>query len=256
MKNKKNWVIISAILFVITMVTNFLGAAGNINGMSQEAISDKYHTMITPAGFTFSIWGVIYVFILLFLVISFLSKNEDLNEKTYKYFSLTCVFNAIWIVCFSYELLWASVIAIVLLLATLYLCHESLKEGKDCKTKTTGAVAFGLYAGWVTAATTLNVFLTIKAMNLQAVFGLSETGWSVIALILALAIYLFVSSKVKNPLYTVAGAWAYFGIFSSVSESSMSSTALLGVLIAGMIVLIVVSVYRFIKNSNSLLPID
>ena len=46
---------LNAIFFILTLVVNTLGSLGIINAMSQSDVSDKYFTLITPAGFTFSI---------------------------------------------------------------------------------------------------------------------------------------------------------------------------------------------------------
>lgn len=60
----KKKAILNVGLLLLTFLINFLGASGFINGISQADVSDKYHTLITPAGFTFSIWGIIYTLIL------------------------------------------------------------------------------------------------------------------------------------------------------------------------------------------------
>lgn len=54
----------NVVLLLFTFFVNFLGGSGRINGMSQAAVSDKYNTLITPAGYTFSIWGIIYSLLL------------------------------------------------------------------------------------------------------------------------------------------------------------------------------------------------
>ena len=57
---KKKTSIISMILFGITILANYLISFNFIPGvLSQKYVSDKYPTPITPASFTFSIWGVI-----------------------------------------------------------------------------------------------------------------------------------------------------------------------------------------------------
>lgn len=64
-----------AFLFVIIAVIAFSfavsipGSPFLINGMTQKDISDQFFTAITPAGFTFSIWSVIY---LSWLILGFL----------------------------------------------------------------------------------------------------------------------------------------------------------------------------------------
>lgn len=60
---------------------NFLGGIGRINGMSQAAVSDKYHTLITPAGYIFSIWGIIYSLLLVWTDnMAFHSKKTEYEK--------------------------------------------------------------------------------------------------------------------------------------------------------------------------------
>ena len=49
------------VMFILTVIFNALTAAGKI-GKSQKELSDKYPTLLTPPGYAFSIWGVIYFF--------------------------------------------------------------------------------------------------------------------------------------------------------------------------------------------------
>lgn len=70
----KAW--LNLVLFLVTLAVNTLGALGFINGMSQKEISDTYPTLITPSASTFSIWGVIYVLLLIALVYMVV-KHQD-----------------------------------------------------------------------------------------------------------------------------------------------------------------------------------
>ena len=77
---------LNAIFFILTLVVNTLGGLGIINDMSQSDVSNKYFTLITPAGFTFSIWSVIYGLIAASLVVLYLRREtsyyqRDLDKK-------------------------------------------------------------------------------------------------------------------------------------------------------------------------------
>ena len=52
-----SWLIVT--LFALVM--NYLATSLPLNGMSTKALSDGLSTLITPAGFTFGIWSLIYV---------------------------------------------------------------------------------------------------------------------------------------------------------------------------------------------------
>ena len=64
--------------FIITVGFNVLTSTGVI-GKTQAELSAKYTTLLTPPGYTFSIWGVIYFFWAL-LVICQLVPNKYLSQ--------------------------------------------------------------------------------------------------------------------------------------------------------------------------------
>lgn len=66
------------IMFILTVVFNILTSTGVI-GKTQKELSDKYMTLITPPGYAFSIWGVIYFFWAAFIVLQFF-PNRYLSQ--------------------------------------------------------------------------------------------------------------------------------------------------------------------------------
>lgn len=61
--------IVAIIVITFSFAVSIPGSPFLINGMTQKDISDQFFTAITPAGFTFSIWSVIY---LSWLILGFL----------------------------------------------------------------------------------------------------------------------------------------------------------------------------------------
>lgn len=68
-----------AVLYVGTMIINYLAGAGKL-GTKIGTISDKYYTLITPPGYTFGIWGVIYFLWGLFVLLQLL-PNRFLSQS-------------------------------------------------------------------------------------------------------------------------------------------------------------------------------
>ncbi len=56
------------VAFAIVILLNFLSNALPINGQTMPEISAKYPSLFTPAGFTFAIWGAIYLGLLVFVI--------------------------------------------------------------------------------------------------------------------------------------------------------------------------------------------
>jgi hypothetical protein len=75
------------VMFILTVIFNALTAAGKI-GKSQAALSDKYLTLITPPNYTFSIWGVIYFFWAVSVLLQLLPNKYMSQPKMFYSMSL------------------------------------------------------------------------------------------------------------------------------------------------------------------------
>lgn len=58
---KKNLFFANGFAFALMVAVNYLSNAGVLNGNSMKTISDRYFNYFTPAGYAFSIWGLIYI---------------------------------------------------------------------------------------------------------------------------------------------------------------------------------------------------
>lgn len=172
---QKVWVSIT--LFIATLIANFLGGTGRINGMSQGDVSNQYSTLITPASFTFSIWSVIYTLLAISLVVLLLKHRQDyyrrVIDRTSVLFWLTCVLNIAWIVSFSYLQIGLStifILAYVILLALL--CLQLLDLHQNARWLL--PITFGLYTGWLFIATVVNMAAFLVQIEWDG-FGIAET---------------------------------------------------------------------------------
>lgn len=257
--NTKKFAWLNMLFFLITLGINALGSMGFFNGMSQKAISDKYHTLITPAPLTFSIWGLIYVLVFISLIFMIVKEKDPKVKRLITLFTpafiLSSIFNSAWIVLFSYEIIGISTIFIFGLLIVLTTINKKLLENKIDVSYKLPALAFGLYAGWVTIATVVNVSVFLLSINWNG-FGISETIWAPLTLLISLLIVAFIAYKLKNASYPLPIAWAFYGIYlemNRLAESVSYGSFMKPVLIVGIIVLLVLSVLQFKKNKMSIL---
>ena len=233
------------IMLLLVFVFNFLTGTGLINDLSQADISAMYPTKITPAGFAFSIWGVIYTLVLV-AIVWMLYKNKDneiskIIQATAWWFNLSALANILWTVTFSYLKLPLSTVLIFVLLIALVMILINLSK-LNFKIKAIFPLAFGMYAGWVMIATVVNIAASLVQLEWNG-FGISELMWANIILVVALVIVFLVTYKTTNIIIPLPVAWAYFAIFKAES----SNVALIGVF-----VLIAISVYQLYINKYSL----
>lgn len=256
-RRKQAWV--NLIFLAVTLVINTLGAIGLINGMTQKEISDKYLTLITPSPSTFSIWSVIYSLLLISMIAMIINNNNSYYQRAVdqisKLFRISCILNIVWIVTFSFVLVEISVLFIFGFVITLALISRKLLEIHEGK-RWLLPVSFGLYGGWLFIATVVNAAAALVKLNWSG-FGLTQETWGIIMLIVAILLLIVVVLKIRNAIFPLPIAWAYFGInqfLKSPSGFNGEFPTLQTVALIGMSVLIIISVILFIRNHFSILP--
>lgn len=254
---KQAW--INFIFFAVTLVVNTLGAIGLINGLSQKEISDRYVTLITPSPSTFSIWSVIYTLLLVSMIVMIIKQKDPYYQKVVdqisNLFRLSCVLNAVWIVTFSFVLVEISVLFILAFVIVLALISQKL-SGFHERQRWLLPVTFGLYGGWLFVATVVNAAAALVKLNWSR-FGLSEETWGIIMLLVAILLLIVVVWKLRNAVFPLPIAWAYWGIYQFLKAPEGFKGAyptLQTVSLIGLVVLLLIAVILFVKNRSGVLP--
>jgi len=205
------------VAFVLTVIVNSLaGSTTLLGGKNTAQISDANPTLITPAGYVFSIWGVIYILLGVFVVYQALPSQhgKDFQKRIGWLFVLSSMANIVWLFLWQFELLSLSVILMFLLLTTLILIYLRLGIGKSTvstREKLAVHVPFSVYLGWITIASIANVSVTLVSLNWDG-FGISPETWAIPIIVVALAISLLVVTTRKDVAYALVVVWALFGI--------------------------------------------
>ena len=119
---------INILFFAVMIVMNYLANALPLNGKTTGALSDAFPNLFVPAGLTFSIWGVIYLLLLVFCVTQFTSSNQAVISRIGWLFAVSCIFNALWIVAWHYDRLPLSVIIMLGMLVSLIWINIIVKD--------------------------------------------------------------------------------------------------------------------------------
>src|SRR5512136_2127788 len=120
---------ISVVLTILaTLVVNALANILPINGQNTGAISDRFHVYFVPAGYVFSIWGIIYIGLITFAIFQALpSERENPRlRSTGWWVSLGGLANIAWIILWHYEHFVLTLVAMLALLATLIITYLHL----------------------------------------------------------------------------------------------------------------------------------
>lgn len=157
------------------LIMNLLTGAQLIGLPAINDISDKYATPLTPAAYAFSIWSLIYVLLIIFVIyqardIRTLDKKNDLPTKIGPWFIIASICNGLWTFIFVKDLVLLSVIVLLLLTASLYIIINRLRIALDnAPIKTIAYVWWPIliYTGWVFVATIVNIASWLKSVGTE-----------------------------------------------------------------------------------------
>jgi len=205
-----------ALVYIIMVVTNYLANALPINNIDTGAVSGLYPNLFAPAGITFSIWGIIYLMLGLFVLYQFgvfkkINLKEDkLLNKIGIYFIISSIANALWIFSWHYGILWLSIILMLTILLSLIKINLLLLKNKS-KEFLFLKIPFSIYFGWITVATIANITAFLVSLSWNG-FGISENIWTIVILFVGAIIGILTSIRNKDIVYILVFVWAYFGI--------------------------------------------
>ena len=232
--------------FIWLIIVNALANTLALNGKTTGEISNLYPTQVTPAGYVFSIWGLIYALLLIFVIFQVLPSQRDkpfLWQVSFL-FALSCVFNISWLFLWHYGQIVLSVLPMFGLLATLIAIYLRLNIGKanvPIKERIYVHLPFSVYLGWITVASITNVAAALVSINWDG-WGLSDIYWGVIMIAIAAIITLAVIATRRDIAYSLVIVWALAGIAAKqgVNSTVLTAAAAGAVIIA--IALVVVNV--------------
>ncbi len=233
------WLNTLSLIFMLTM--NGLAGAGDFFGKSVGEVSRMNETLITPAGYAFSIWSFIFIGLIVYVVAQWVYRNtERANESLIPggiWFTVTNLANGFWVLAFVHERYILSVVLMLILLFGLTKLVIKLRlEIWDAPVRLMATVWWPLtfYYGWIIAATIVNISATLVALNWSA-FGIDETIWSVVMMAIATALYIFLIYNRCLRESAAAGIWALIAIYVKYEnmDLTVSRTALICAIIIG-----------------------
>lgn len=207
--------LLSAVFLAVTLYVNYLANALPLNGQNTGEVSGKFPNDFVPAGLTFGIWGLIYLFLLIFtgLLLFYAFRKVEVSpvlNEILPWFWLSCLMNGAWIFAFHYEF-W--IISLMIMLALLLsLLKVYILSGDAGKTiPLIVRLSFSIYLGWISVATLANVTLLLVSGGHRLSF-LPEYVWSTILMTLASGLGIFFVKAKGDLAYGLVIAWALFGI--------------------------------------------
>ena len=211
--------ILNMLALIATIIINYLSNTGIFNGETMATMSAKFQNLFTPAGYAFSIWGLIYLGLLGFVIYyGPFTKNTDAKEKTIQkvgwWFVISCIANSLWVFAWLYGCTFLTIPIMAILffsLMKIIMNNQDVMQNPDLKTNIFLRLPFYIYSGWISVAIIADVAAYLKKIQWSG-FGISETTWTVLMLAVAAIIHLYMIWKLNMTTFALAAVWAAIAI--------------------------------------------
>jgi hypothetical protein len=220
--NNNNKIISAAatLAYILMIIANYMANALPLNGIFTADITNKlYPNLFTPAGWTFSIWGLIYFLLLLHTlysldIIKAFNPIDDaaLLDKVGILFTATSVLNIVWLFAWHYDQMILSEIFMIALWIVLFKIVLTIKKEKYTRLQYFFIkIPFSIYFGWITVATVANTVVMLVSLDF-GFFGLDEVTWVRYAIIIGALFAGFLGLKLMDLEYSFIPVWGFMGI--------------------------------------------
>lgn len=220
-----------------TIFVNYLANALPINNRSTGAISDSFPVRFTPAGYVFSIWGLIYAGLLIYAIYQALpSQRANPRQRAIGWlFILSCLGNSSWIFAWHYGLYPLSLLIMLVVLGSLIAIYARLSPSFNIAStaeRWTTHIPFRIYLGWITVATIANTTIVLYDLGWRGA-PLGAADWAAFLIFVGTLIGLFFALRLRDVAYTLVLVWAFIGIY--VKQGDAPVTAYTALTMAGVL---------------------
>ena len=223
MKNDKLRQVMVVLATIVMIGVNALANALPINGLNTGEVSDSFKVYFVPAGYVFSIWGLIYLLLILYTIFQALpsqKENQALRKIGWWYVAGSLA-NSIWIFMWHYQIFLLTIVLMIVLLVSLLVIYLRLGIGRTAVSKAMRFLVhlpFSVYLGWITVATIANATDVLDYVGWTG-FGIDPKLWAVIMLAVAVVIAALMAITRRDIAYLAVLVWAFIGIGQKFSTT-------------------------------------
>lgn len=231
-----NWA--NGLAFFFNVLATF--GSQSAKGMQDNAtLSAKYQTLVTPAGYAFSIWGIIFTTQAAWTIMQFgegMRSSSFVTETVGYGFVSACLAQALWSVVFGLEQITASIVPMVAILVSLLPIAGRILTGSsnDDESQNFWVTAFPMliHAGWILAATLVNTNVVLVARGASTSVQ-TLAAWASLAVLVSCGVGLLalpmassgMTTSVSTPTVVVIPcvlAWASYAVSRELGKPKAS----------------------------------
>ena len=273
--------IVNVALFILLLLFNYYATRPNegpfrhlFGNATTGEVSDKFYIEITPAGWAFSIWGLIYAWQTAWIIYSLtllcrVGSQALISPVLLLVYTVSSVVNIAWLILWSRELIQSSSVLLFVISFLLYGTMAISYATVNIETRAVSKRDFiliqvlvnnglALYTTWSTIASLINLTMAITYAN-----GVAQDVASTIALVI-LAVEIIVWFSLENTIldkfvrYTLTVypvvIWALSASINKnwdpTKRNSIISVILLAMACTFLVVRIAIVVWRQMKQKS------
>ena len=223
--------IVNMLFFAVMLYFNYLYAP------DVGDVANEQPALIQPSSYAFSIWGLIYTLLFIWIVKGFFVEGNRARvyQDTQLFIPINFLLNGAWIFTFTQQYILSSTVIIFLLLFSLMFIYKRIK--RLANRNLFALIPFSIYIGWVSVASIVNVFTYFTRSDMTTLLGIGELGWTVIMLAAATILAVLFTWTNRDMLYSLVFIWSYLAIYTRGEEAAVSWAALIGLVILSVTVI-------------------
>lgn len=241
--------IANILAFIFMIVLNGLANGLPLNGKTTGELSALYPNLFVPVGITFSIWGIIYLWLFAFIIYqgSDLVRSQK-QDRSFLYdlewwFVANALLNGLWILVWHFQMIGVSTFIMLGILGTLITIFLKLGIGKKTVSTTVKwfvHTPFSIYLGWISIATIANI-TTLLVDNGYTSGNISAINWTIAMIGVGSILTIFMLYWRNSIPYAFVTIWAFAGI---LLKQQGINTPIVGAAGIGMGMIAIVSLLR------------
>jgi benzodiazapine receptor len=211
----------NVVAVIAALVMNTLVNILPLNGVTTGQVSDSYPNLFTPPGYVFSIWGVIYILAIVFMIYQARpsQRSEPYLIQIGFLYIISAVANVFWLFIFHYsygvpQLFVVSLVPMTVLLLCLLAIYQRLGVGKgevSWNQKLAVHLPISVYLGWISLAIIANIASVLNVLIL-CIPTPTQALWTALVLVVALTITVLMVWTRRDFAFGLVVIWASIGI--------------------------------------------
>lgn len=199
----------------------YIANVGLVNGVpslmnlpDNAEVSSKYQTLVTPAGWAFAIWGLIFLVQAIWSIVQIAVPSARSNPLVVRgvgyHYLVVCAVQVAWTFAFGLEQIAMSMVwmlAILYYLFRIYVSQEAVLQEDESEIEGVSystnywlyRFPFGLHLGWIVAATLVNANLVLVAYDVSTSTRFGSAIATVIIALSVAALTLYKEYKKEHP---------------------------------------------------------